>query len=81
MAETENKLFLQLFLIVSKHVTSQSTRTQQSCAGVWGVTNDRFGTFTKFGFEREADGRVNSFLDRNELETEVGFVPWTDLDE
>mgnify|MGYP003723564873 CR=1 FL=1 len=33
------------------------------------------GTKPNFGKEREADGRVNSFLDKNELETEVGFVP------
>jgi len=29
--------------------------------------------------EREADGRLNSFLDKNELEPKVGSVPFADI--
>ena len=32
------------------------------------------GTLRKFGLEREADGRSNSFLDKNELEPKDGSV-------
>jgi len=37
-------------------------------------------TLTEFGLEREADGRLNSFLDNYELVSTGGSVPTADIE-